>query len=93
MTIALGLLASDGVVVAADTQETVGYSKLNQGKIAAFCHRRPDQRWRHCLFTGAGPAVYIDACLDQFMHAFKAAQADADANIVTIFDASVRGFH
>ncbi|HEV3139507.1 MAG TPA: hypothetical protein VGY57_03270, partial [Vicinamibacterales bacterium] len=84
MTIALGILADDGVVIAADTQETIGYSKLNQGKIAAFGHRRPDGNWRHCLFSGAGPAVYIDACRDQFMKAFASERANADANIATV---------
>ncbi len=93
MTIALGILANDGVIIAADTQETVGYSKLNQGKVAAFGHRRPDGHWRQCLFSGAGPAVYIDACRDQFMKAFASEQSNADANIATIFDISVRDFH
>ena len=57
MTIALGILASDGVVVATDTQETVqGYWKRHEGKIQAA-----QTAQGAVVVAGAGRAAYADA--------------------------------
>lgn len=62
MTIAVGVLAKDGVVVAADSQETFpGYWKIDQGKITAHVGVRlePPRFRRAALVSGAGPASYV----------------------------------
>lgn len=61
MTIAIGILATDGVVVAADTQESVpGYWKRDQGKISG---RVVMSNGYHAAYlsTGSGDARFIDA--------------------------------
>ena len=48
MTIALGVLATDGVVIAADTQVSIpGYFKLGQGKISGAIKRTYRMRQRN----------------------------------------------
>jgi hypothetical protein len=60
MTIALGILASDGVVVAADTEELFGYSKFEQTKITAHLNIAPEGN-RLALVSGSGCGPYLDA--------------------------------
>jgi 20S proteasome alpha/beta subunit len=69
MTIALGLLAHDGIVVAADTQETVGYDKLSQRKICGSSRTQGDYT-SSCLVTGAGHSGYLDAIMPSLVAAF-----------------------
>lgn len=61
MTIALGILAPDGVVIAADTQESWGYfggAKIRGHKI----HSRIVQgQYRSFAATGAGSAGYLES--------------------------------
>src|ERR1051326_7385632 len=58
MTIALGILASDGIVVASDTQETYSdLRKVRQTKILAVVNE-PNAG---LLVTGAGSGPQIDA--------------------------------
>ena len=59
MTIALGILATDGIVIAADTQESWGYlggAKISGNKILT---RVGDGR--ACSATGSGSAGYLDS--------------------------------
>jgi hypothetical protein len=69
MTIALGILANDGFVLAADRQETYpGYWKHDVSKLAVFS-MADDDPWGSCFFAGAGHGHYIDACREQLMDA------------------------
>lgn len=62
MTIALGVLARDGFVLAADTQETyAGMLKVDQPKIMAATAGTPLQNSGVIAVSGAGNAGYVDA--------------------------------
>jgi hypothetical protein len=76
MTIALGLVARDGLVLAADTQETIpGYWKHEQGKIWE-CGRAlletPTGGGAFCLIAGSGHAAHVDGISRAFVHRFNA---------------------
>ncbi|HTX35140.1 MAG TPA: hypothetical protein VME43_08965 [Bryobacteraceae bacterium] len=79
MTIALGILASDGVVIAADAQETSGYFKGFALKI----HEAMTQTSVHSTVqsaiavTGAGPGVYLDGIAEEIIRKFHGSQ-DSD---------------
>lgn len=66
MTICIGMLASDGIVIAADSQESDSYFKRAQQKILPFIgglqagENAPPPPMA-CAFTGAGIAGYLDA--------------------------------
>jgi hypothetical protein len=62
MTIALGILARNGVVIAADREETVGsLAKYEENKIRGAFHFSNDGKHRHLLLAGAGWGDYVDA--------------------------------
>ena len=61
MTIAIGLLASDGLVVAADTQVTIGDRKTTMGKIGAAVQSK-DSVLGSCIVAGAGSVTYMNTC-------------------------------
>jgi hypothetical protein len=76
MTIALGVIASDGIVMAADTQETIpGYWKHSHGKIWE-CGRNlletPKGGGAFCLIAGAGNAAQVDYISRALIHRFCA---------------------
>jgi hypothetical protein len=72
MTICIGLRATDGLVIAADTEETDSYFKRTQRKIVSFIGSTnlgatpPTQLV--CALTGAGDSGYLDAF---FIHALR----------------------
>jgi 20S proteasome alpha/beta subunit len=71
VTIALGLVAHGGFVLAADTQETAGDFKVDQPKILSG--NVSGNLWHGgCAIAGAGHGGYIDAIgqqlLERFMH-------------------------
>jgi len=67
MTIAVGVLAGDGVVLAADTEYTWGYLKTSGEKIwTAEGHGA-------LAIAGAGNGAYLSAIAQQMIDAFKAA--------------------
>lgn len=82
MTIALGMVASDGIVLAADSQETDGYFKDFALKInSAMTHTSIYSNVKSALaITGAGPAVHLDAISDEIIKQFHANQ---DTEIAT----------
>lgn len=101
MTIALGILASDGVVIAADSQETVqGYWKGNQGKVwwAGQYSDLKKSKGRSagvCGIGGAGNrAGYVDSLTFKLIKAF---QRDADAvdrdDLERVFEKETTTFH
>src|SRR5437867_2820643 len=64
MTIAIGLMAQEGLVIAADTQEGTGYAgglKADQPKVMTFVHPHVKNERCACAISGAGDAGYIDA--------------------------------
>lgn len=61
MTIAIGLLASDGLVVAADTQEIVGTMKSDESKLLIANRGLEKQKAGALAITGAGDAGYLDS--------------------------------
>lgn len=84
MTICIGMLAHDGIVIAADAQESDQYYKRSQQKILTFLGNiplgsNPSQPSMACAFTGSGEGGYVDAFV-----------AEAMLNIPT--DATQKGF-
>ena len=69
MTIAIGLLASDGIVVAADTQVTIGDSKTAMGKIGAAVQYRDDVLGS-CVVAGAGSVTHMNSCSQTMISTF-----------------------
>jgi hypothetical protein len=60
------MLASDGIVIAADAQESDQYYKRSQQKILTFVGEiplgnNPNKPSMACAFTGAGEGGYVDA--------------------------------
>lgn len=77
MTIALGILASDGVVIAADSQETHGdYFKAFRLKIhSAMTHANVHSSLESAIIiTGSGASVYLDAIAQEIIKEFHAHQ-------------------
>src|SRR5882762_5954259 len=68
VTIATGILCSDGVVLCADSLETFRYSKTYGPKI--FELQLPQQPFKVVL-TGAGDSVFIDALQDKMTSALS----------------------
>jgi len=69
MTIAIGLKAADGIVVAADRQESDSYQKTSVGKVTAHFKRSP---LGSLIISGAGTASYIDSISQRVGNWFRA---------------------
>jgi 20S proteasome alpha/beta subunit len=67
MTIAIGILSTDGIVIAADTEET-GYFKRHQPKILPVNIEIPDGP--AMAITGAGDAGYLDSISEELNDCF-----------------------
>src|SRR5438552_17699196 len=71
MTIALGILAKDGVVLAADTQETFsGVFKVDQAKILATVLGTSTKNDGVFGVSGAGSGGHIDAISQELCDSF-----------------------
>ncbi len=73
MTIALGVLAHDGVVLAADTEETAGAFKSLQSKVFTAVyqnHSEPVYKRTACGISGAGSAAHIDLLAEEWTRVF-----------------------
>lgn len=68
MTIALGVIARDGMVIAADRQQTEGDWKTDQSKIEHVWTLEP--QGGSLLATGAGSAAYLDAVSREILDHF-----------------------
>jgi 20S proteasome alpha/beta subunit len=96
MTICIGMTARDGIVIAADAQETDQYYKRSQQKILTFVgdvssgeNASPPKMG--CAFTGAGEAGYLDAF---FAYALEGLNTDAtQADFKTFLANKVHTFH
>jgi 20S proteasome alpha/beta subunit len=68
MTIALGIVATDGIVLAADTEDSYGTTaKVAQSKIGFAYHKIAGGT---CAVTGAGGGLYIDAVTAELLDAY-----------------------
>lgn len=84
MTIALGILAKDGVVIAADTEETLDVIKYSGNKVRGAAHFAVGRPGRFLLVAGAGAAHYIDAfseTLEALVHD-KSPRFDTEPHVV-----------
>lgn len=96
MTIALGVIASDGIVVAADTQVTIpGYWKSNQGKIGFVGHASRTGPTGSCIVTGATDRLpYLKNLRVQVLRDFMAAKTITDPDLMeSRFGNIVENFH
>ena len=78
MTIALGILAADGIVIAADTQESFGIGGAKYSSYKIFSQIVRDEQ-RAISATGAGWASYLDAIHQELAAAFVAERMPAQA--------------
>jgi hypothetical protein len=70
MTIALGVLCSDGIVLAADSEESTGYAggvKTSSVKIATGISGAPIGYQVSAAISGAGRARYLDSAKDHLI--------------------------
>jgi hypothetical protein len=87
MTIALGLLASDGIVIAADTQESTGdYMKGDQSKLMSFASMQAGKPEvgslaGACVISGAGDSGYVRALTIELGSVFLANQDTVAINV------------
>lgn len=58
MTIAIGVIATDGIVIATDREENDGYQKIEQGKMAGIVHTSTNDS---LIVTGDGSGAYVDS--------------------------------
>jgi len=96
MTICIGMRATNGIVIAADAQESDQYYKRSQQKIIPFVGNiasgeNPPPPQMGCVFTGAGDAGYLDAF---FAYAMEGIRVDAtQADFEHFLADKVRTFH
>ncbi|MGB7553903.1 MAG: hypothetical protein WBM04_05995 [Candidatus Korobacteraceae bacterium] len=79
MTIAIGILASDGIVIAADREESDDYLKTDQGKIT--WKFRGIQPVGACAVMGAGDGAYLDEIGAELIDIF-ADDGDGSENVL-----------
>jgi hypothetical protein len=70
MTIALGIMGHECMVIGADTQETWGSQKYEQGKIMSAWRGTPNPLGAICI-SGAGDAACIDVSAQQIVRKFQ----------------------
>jgi 20S proteasome alpha/beta subunit len=85
MTIAAGVLCSDGIIVCADTEHTGDVSKFQAQKIIAI----DDQTF----LTGAGATDYILMTADKLKDEFKSGRPVNPTDARQIVETVVRGVH
>lgn len=93
MTIAVGILATDGVVIAADTQETVGSHKADESKILIANQGLERGKAGAMAVTGSGDAGYLDSLNQELCGAFLKKKTWQGATLLTKTKKIVREFH
>lgn len=93
MTIVLGIIATDGIVLAADREEQhPGFMKVSQSKMRV--HQVAGKRSGTCLIAGAGnSATHIDAQMEAVLEAFTAHPDAIGAELQECLSAAVGKFH
>jgi len=90
MTIALGILASDGVVLAADTLETYpGSIKTRAPKIIGAVNDGQGAM----VVAGAGSAIYVDSLAQQVCDGFSRKTPETIAELGDNLRSAIRDFH
>lgn len=93
MTIAIGLLARDGIVVAADSQVTIGSGKVSQGKMRAGFNTDGDANTGSCVIASAGLVGYTDSCAGLLTRTFSADKGRGGAKLKEAFEANLKKFN
>jgi hypothetical protein len=100
MTICIGILASDGVVVAADTEEISGYLKSSQPKIITVGSgiqlgktSGSSLTGGACIIAGAGDAGYIDSLKMELADVFLDNKKLVHKPLQKAVEKCVRDFH
>ena len=93
MTIAIGLLASDGIVLAADTQEIVGSMKSDESKLIVANRGAEKEKAGALAITGAGDAGYLDSINMEICTAFVAGKSWTGARLLAKLKKQVKEFH
>jgi len=70
VTIALGIIGADSLIVGSDTQETYGDQKYAEGKIISGFRSAPNPDGAICI-SGAGAADHIDAASQEILEKFQ----------------------
>jgi hypothetical protein len=81
VTIAIGLLASDGILVATDREESDLYQKTDQGKVKARCINAPP--YDSLIIAGAGNGACVDSLTEQLFDWFSTAMPSDLASVAT----------
>lgn len=90
MTIAIGLMADIGIILAADRQETAGYQKTDPGKIRA--NFKPAKG--SLIVTGAGSSTYLDSIAQQILTWFSEDdKSKRPAEVADVINAINRQFY
>jgi hypothetical protein len=82
MTIALGILARDGAVLAADTEEVSGYAggikNSSQKIMTAMCGAIAGEPQLAQAISGAGSGTYLDAIMPKVLRTLPVSPYDPD---------------
>jgi 20S proteasome alpha/beta subunit len=91
MTIALGMISTGGIVLAADTQVTVpGYMKTSQSKLTIGT----DWAGSTCVISGAGSVGYLEGLGQTLRGEFLADHQDGNPQYChALFEKTLRGFY
>lgn len=98
MTIALGLMALDGIVLAADSELSAGDFKLSGQKVFAVGYRpmmggAVDKEAAHsCGVTGTGTVSYIEAVKERLFRNYSQTH-DGERNFEKAFEQVVSEFY
>jgi hypothetical protein len=88
VTVALGLLCKDGIVLCADSQETLTFSKFNRPKVFELNTSNPVVK---VVLAGAGEAVFLDALKDKLETCVGLAGFDLDV-VQSEMEATIAGY-
>jgi len=89
MTIALGILASDGVVLAADTQYSWGQDSKTSGS-KMWMRNSPGGA---LAITGAGNPIYLESLAQRFERAFDSNESAPLDDLEQLFERILIDFH
>lgn len=93
MTIAIGILCQDGIVIAADTEEVAGYMKSVQSKIMTILDSARTRPRGICAIAGAGHAGYIDALTEEIGDVFLNDTGVAGSQLKKTFGRCISDFY
>jgi 20S proteasome alpha/beta subunit len=93
VTIAIGILAADGIVIAADTQETVGSHKADESKLLIANQGSERDKAGAIVVTGAGDSGYLDSINQELCAAFLRKRKWTPATLFAQSKKHVKQFH